>query len=1061
MKKKNLFLSLMMFFAATVFLFAQKITVKGIVTDDHGMPLPGVNIQEHGGRNGVISGFDGDYQISVDKGVVLDFSFIGYKTAQVNVSGTVLNVKMISDAKELDAIVVTALGIKRDQKSLGYATQKVRPQDVVTVRETDLNNALAGKIAGVQFQGSPSADFRNSQLRLRGNTGVLYVVDNIKVASISDINPESIESINTLKGLSATALYGPEGRNGAIVIITKKGKKGVTTVEFNASTSLESAYLFPKFQNEYGGGYSQTFPKYTYNPATDPASFASFSGQSMVDYTADESWGPRMQGQMVRAWNSWEEGTPEFGKLTPFSPQPNNVKDFYNTGSTQRTSLTVNKAGEDFAVNFGFTRTSKDGIVPNTSRTQYDINLTTEVNLGKKFKIFSTVLYQDRETTGYNHNNLILPVAASLRQWFQRQLNMDDLKNYRMNGKIVTWNRISPTNGKSVGWNSPYFDQYEQPNNEDNKSFNGKIGATFNVIDDLSATVELRNSYLGSNYYDIFKAWGGAAVPAYEESLSITNKDEIYGALNYKKKINKFDLTSVLGFEYQSYKRTYMLDDTVGGLSTEGYYSINTSINPPYVENRRYKTKNQAAFITVSAGYDDFLYLDGSYRYDYASTADVLDNKLTTYGLSGSFIFSKFIPKNDIFTFGKIRAGFAMAPQFPNVYQTSPIYVTGVPYDTYPVSSTQSIPSNPRLKGGTREEFEYGIDLKFLNNRLSLEASYFDRSDKELPSLVTVDSSTGISGTFQNGGEQTYKGFEIALSGTPIKTTNFEWNLGVNFATLDRQVISIAPGISRNIIQSGNSNMGNIQLVEQVGEKWGAIYGSRIARDENGNAKLTTAGAYVRELGVYLGNVLPNYTGGLTTSFAYKNFDLNFGFDFQQGGKYYSVSNSLINRTGVGIETVGDNDLGNPKRDPIINNTTGASIETGAMLNSVVTSNSGGLLVEGVDSVTGNAVAYRVATRTYWSNIRAITEPFLEDASYVKLRTIRLGYTLNKSVLERTPFQKINLALYANNVWLIYATNRNIDPSELQSYNTTSTPFIETAQLPNSRSMGINVVLTF
>ncbi|TDP01699.1 SusC/RagA family TonB-linked outer membrane protein [Flavobacterium sp. 245] len=1060
MKQKNFIFSFVLFLFASSILFAQKITVKGTVTDETGMPMPGVNIQEEGGSGGTTTGFDGDYQISANKGSVLVFSYIGFKSTKATVAATTLNVKMLSDAKELDGVVVTALGLKRSEKSLGYATQKVRVADVVTVRETDINNALAGKIAGVQFQGSPSGDFRTSLLRLRGDTGVLYVVDNIKVSAISDINPESIESINTLKGLSATALYGPEGRNGAIVITTKRGKKGTATVEFNVSSSLENAYGLPEFQNEYGGGYSQTFPKYTFNAATDPASFAAFNGQEIVDYTADESWGPRMNGQMVRAWNSWEEGTPEFGKLTPFSPNKNNVKDFYNTGVTKRSSLSASKGGEDYSINFGITRTDKEGIVPNTARTQYDVNLTMEASLSKKFKVFSTVLFQDRQTTGYNDKNLILPAVASLRQWFQRQLNMDDLRNYRMNGKIVTWNRTSPTNGKSIGWNSPFFDQYEQPNNEEQKSFNGKIGGSYQIIDDLAATVELRKTYIGNNYYDIYKAWGGAEVPAYEESLQITNKDEISGILNYKKKINKFDITGNLGFEYQFYDRTYMNSSTVGGLVSEGFYSISTSVGTPLIDNKRYRTKNRAYFLTASVGYDDFLYVDGSYRNDFASTADVNDNKLATYGISGSFVFSKFIPENNVFTFGKIRAGYAMAPQFPGVYLTNPIYGIGTAYGTYPTSSTQSTPSNPRLKGGNREEKEYGIDLKFFNNRLSLDVSYFDRLDNELPYRVDLDASTGIGGVFLNGGKQTYKGFEIALSGTPIKTDKFEWNIGANYATLDRQVLAIAPGITRNIIQSGNSNMGNVQLVEQVGEKWGSIYGSRIARDENGKPKLTTAGAYVRELGVFLGNVLPNYTGGLTTSFKYKNFDLSLGFDFQEGGKYYSVSNSLVNRTGVGIETVGDNDLGNPKRDPIVNATTGASIATGAMLNAAVTPTSGGLLVKGVDSTTGADVAYRVSTRTYWSNIRAITEPFLEDASYVKLRTLRVGYTLERSTLQKTPFQKINIAVYANNLWLIYAANRDIDPSELQSYNTSTTPFIETAQLPNSRSIGLNVVLT-
>ncbi|MWB95402.1 SusC/RagA family TonB-linked outer membrane protein [Flavobacterium sp. GA093] len=1060
MKQKKIIFSLFLFLAASTFLFAQKITIRGIVTDEQGMPMPGVNIQEKDGTTGTTSGFDGDYQISANKGSVLVFSFIGYKTSEIIANGEIVDMKMASDAKELDGVVVTALGIKRDQKSLGYATQKVRVADVVTVRDADLNSALAGKVAGVQFQGSPSADFRTSTLRLRGNTEILYVVDNIKVVSISDINPESIESINTLKGLSATALYGPEGRNGAIVITTKKGKKGTTSVEFNVSSSLENVYGLPEFQNEYGGGYSQTFPKYTYNAANDPASFAAFDGQDIVDYTADESWGPRMQGQMVRAWNSWEEGTPEFGKLTPYSANPNNVKDFYNTGVTNRTSLSAGKGGEDYNINFGITKTSKEGVVPNTARTQYDVNVTAEANLSKKFKVYSTILFQDRETTGYNDKNLILPAVASLRQWFQRQLNMDDLRNYRMNGKIVTWNRTSATNGKSFGWNSPFFDQYEQPNKEDNKTFNGRFGASYEIINGLTATAELRKNYLGSAYYDITNAWGGVAVPKYEESLAIKNRDEVSGILNYKKKINKFDIAATGGFEYQFYDNTYMISETVGGLVSDGFYSISTSVGIPLTTNRRFKSETRGFFTTASVGYDDFLYVDGSYRNDFSSTANVNDNKLTTYGVSGSFIFSKFIPENTIFTFGKIRAGYAMAPQFPNAYQTSPVYTTGTTYGTYPTSSTPGTLVNPSLTGGNREEKEYGVDLKFFNNRLSLDASYFDRLDNGIPYRVSFDGSTGINGVFLNQGEQTYKGYEVALSGSPIKTNSFEWNIGVNFATLERKVVAIADGIDRNVIQSGNSNMGNVQLVEQVGEEWGAIYGSRIARDENGKAKLTAAGAYVRELGVYLGNILPNYTGGLTTSFTYKNFDLSLGFDFQQGGKYYSVSNSLVNRTGVGIETVGNNDLGNPKRDPIVNATTGASIATGAMLNSAVTPTSGGLLVEGVDGTTGADVAYRVSTRTYWSNIRAITEPFLEDASYVKLRTMRLGYNFSKTILSKTPFQKINLAVYANNLWLIYAVNRDIDPSELQSYNTTGTPFIETAQLPNSRSIGLNLVLT-
>src|SRR5690606_36635937 len=258
------------------------------------------------------------------------------------------------------------------------------------------NNAFAGKVSGVQFLGAPSSDFRESSIRLRGHTDVLFIVDNIKIGAPTDINPDDIEDMTILKGLTATALYGPEGRNGAIVITTRRAKAGSASITINQSTSLENVYLLHEYQNEYGGGYEQEFNIFSYNAAQHPASWASFHGQPMVDYAADESWGPRLDGTLVRHWDSWIPGDPEFGNMRPFSLNPNNIRNFYDTAMTIRTNLIFMKGGEGYNIRTSVTRTEKEGIMPHTRRTQYDFSNNADLQIGEKLKIFSNFSVQVR-----------------------------------------------------------------------------------------------------------------------------------------------------------------------------------------------------------------------------------------------------------------------------------------------------------------------------------------------------------------------------------------------------------------------------------------------------------------------------------------------------------------------------------------------------------------------------------------------------------------------------------------------------------------------------------------
>lgn len=1042
--------------------FAQEKTVSGTVTDQDGLPLPGVNIVVEGTTSGTQTDFDGNYSINASVGQALLFTYIGQREVRMAVGASnTLNVRMEEDAQALEEVVVTAaLGITREQKSLGFSAQKVGGDNLIKARDTDVNNALAGKVSGVQFLGAPSSDFRESSIRLRGNTNVLFIVDNIKVGATTDINPDDIADMTVLKGLTATALYGPEGRNGAIVITTRKAKSGQATITINQNASLENVYLLPEYQNEYGGGYSQEFPIFSYNPAQHPASWAAFDGQRMVEYYADESWGPRMDGTLVRHWDSWIEGDPEFGQLRPFSPNPNNVKDFYKTGMTNRTNLTFLKGGDGYSVRSSITRTDREGVMPNTKRTQYDFSNNADLNLSEKFKMYSNFSVQVRKTKNFaalGYGSL----GSNFNQWWQRQVDIDGLRNYRRNGQIVSWNMNGPTNPRPLYWDSPFFLLEESVNNQDKNMFNGRLGGTYTFNENLNLSIEGRKTY---NAYesDFRTGWGGLDPEGYGESKSSETRDELFGLLNYQNNFGKFDLSGKLGSELSFYNSKVLDASTNGGMTVENFYSLNTSVDRPNVNNLRAKSQNRAVFAAASLGYGGFLYLDGTARWDWSSTANTEDNKVETYGVSGSFIFTELLPKNNFLTFGKLRAGYAEAPIFPNPHILNAIYANQNPYGSNGAMTVPNGLRNDQLTGGVRNELEFGGELKFARNRIGLDVTYFEKTDTDLPVNLTLDASTGYTGVSANSGEQFYKGLEFGFSATPIRTENFEWELTANLATLTRWVNKLAEGVTTNTLDEMSQGWGGLMLQEREGDEWGVLYGRKAQRDDNGNLKLSATGAILFDNNQYLGNVLPDFTGGATSSMRYKDFELFLGLDFQKGGQYFSVTDMFINYSGLGIESVGDNALGNPKRDPI----TGTGVVGGAVVPAATAgADSGGVLIEGVDGATGNAAAYYVEPSLYYGRLFGLSEFFLRDASYVKLRTLRLGYNLPRRFMDKTPFTAANIALYANNLWLIDSKLNFVDPSELENIGwfqgANNYKWIEGGQLPPARTLGLNISLTF
>ncbi|MDA8938417.1 TonB-dependent receptor [Flavobacteriaceae bacterium] len=1025
-------------------------SVSGTVSDSSGVPLPGATVVVAGTSNGVTTDFDGVYSISASEGDVLSISYVGFITQNVTVGASAsVNVTLVSD-NTLEEVVVTALGITREAKSLGYAQQKVEGASLTKTKELDFKTALAGKVAGVQVISGTSSSFEQSAIRLRGEMDVLYVVDGIKMSS-TDVNTDNIDNITILKGAAATALYGAEARSGVIVITSKKAKAGETYISIDHNTVASNVSRTPDYQNEYGGGYYQDWDTFAYNPATDPASWASFNGQNIPYYAADESWGPKMDGTLARHWDSWIPNHPNFGEQRGWSPSPNNVKNFFDTGVKSTTSVSFAKGGDDYSFRATGRVNQSTLPIPNASRDSYDLNINGSLDLTDKLSVYTSLNARIQNTdnsagSGYGS------IMSNLSQWWQRQLDMDRIRdNYNYEGAFYTWNRRSARNARPQYWDAPHYEQYQNTNNNENSTYSGNFGFDYQIADGLSANAEVNRraynrtnngrNYIGQNTL--------STQAAYNEGSFVSEQNEFRARLNYTKAItDKFDISALIGYQAKQYRSINTSASTSGGLAIPDFYTIANSVDKPNYSSYRTNNSGRAAYSSVSLGYDSMLYLDGSYRFDWSSTAAADNNRIETYSITGSFLFDRLVNLEGV-SFGKLRASYAEAPIFPGTYVTSPTFGSGTAYGSLASLAVPNTLSNPMLTGGIRQETEFGLEMKFLSNRLGFDLTYFDREDSGLPVAVSAAGSTGYTGLSVNSKITSSTGFEVMLSGTPIQTEDLRWNVAVNFATLEKMVDFIYPGIERNILSSWLS-WSSMDLQEIVGEEWGMLYGRKRKTDAQGNWIYQAGGNHDYENNQLLGNIMPDYTGGITSNLTYKNWDLAIGIDFQEGGLYHSVTDMFSMASGQHSWTAGLNDKGNPKRDAV--------------------SAGGGVHQVGVYADGSAADFYRAPDSWAWGNWTR-DDLWLVDASFWKLRQVRLGYTFDKDQIKNSPFASIDIALIGTNLailsenkdWGDYrgAKNPGLDPSELGGNWSGNNFASEGGQLPSARSFGLNVALKF
>ena len=1040
---------------------AQNRTVSGKLTSaEDGSGLPGVNVLVKGTTIGTVSDAEGKYTLSVPpEGSVLVFSFIGLRTQEVEIGDrSSVDVQLSQDIQQLSEVVVTALNIPREKKSLGYSVQQVDGSAVSDVKTNNFVNSLSGKIAGIAVNGSPGAIGGSTQIIIRGIKSItgdnrpLYVVDGTPIDNsnfngapkssggsspeagaggtdfgdaVADINPNDIASITVLKGANAAALYGSRAANGVIMITTKsgKGRKGIG-VDISSSVEVSKVAVLPKYQNEYGGGYEQEFELY--------------NGQPIVNYAADESWGPRMDGQLVREWFSWFPDDPDYGKLTPFSPHADNVKDFYETGVALNNSIALSGGSDQTSFRIGYTNYNATGTFPNDELKKNNISVNLTSNLTKKLTISTHVnyahfLHTGIPTSGYsdamgNTNN-----STSFNQWFQRQLDMEKLRQYKTpTGEQRSWNISSPTNSHPLYWNNPFWEVYESPTNQARERVFGDISLKYEIAKGLNIQGWARTDFY-TDRRERRQATGSLDQPYYDEDVREVRDNNFELHLTYSKDLSKdFSLNILAATNVRKRKYYINYGRTSGGLSSPNYFNLNASVDRPIINDVYQEKEVQSVYGQVSLGYKGLAYLDATIRNDWSSVLPKKNWAYTYPSVTGTLVFSELLPAQEIVSLGKVRASWAQVGNDTDPYRIATTYTGETAFGSYPTYSVANALNNPDLKAELSTTVEFGVEMSFLQNRVGFDFTYYDIKTTDQIINLDVSAASRYSSAWVNAGELSNKGFEVMLYGTPVKSASgFTWDITANWARNRNKVEKLYGDLNNLIINSYS-----VTTNARVGESYGTFILIGYKYDDAGNKVVTPAGAFVQNPNQVFGSYLPDWTGGVTNTFGYKGFSLGATIDIRHGGNVYSTTNRYGQYSGLLDVTAGLNDKGNPKRDPV--------------------AEGGGVHVTGV-TAAGETFDDYVEAVDYFANQSTIRQNYLYDASFVKLREAKLTYSLPGTITSKTPFTGISVGIYGRNLAILHKNTPNIDPET--ALGSGSIQGYENGQHPSTRVIGFNLNL--
>lgn len=1057
-------------------------TLKGAVKEAAGTPIPGAQVINLNTKEAVPSSVDGKFSIKASVGDTIKIASVSFAEQLIPVeSRDSLKVTLSSASsgkKELKEVVVTALGIQKSSRSVGYAVEEVTGNAVQEAKEVNFVNALTGKVPGLQINSNTGSMGGSTKITMRGAKSILgdnnslVIVDGVLLMNNStnqpgqlnggggydygspmqDLNPEDIDNISVLKGAAATALYGSRGGNGVLQITTKKRPEtaGGIGITYSINAQVDKVYVLPDYQNQYGGGANGRFDTLYYNDhpeaflSEQAATYDDNNGKGRYDllpqYTVDESWGPKLEGQLVRPYWSWDKdkNNPYFGQTTPWVAQPDNVRDFYRTGYTLTNNIALSGSNDKGEFRASYGNMNQTFVLPNATLKRDNLSFNGSYKLADNLKAVAAINYSmlkavGRPGTGFFGTNPTLQFTM----YGQRQLSTEMQKRYAYeDGSQITWNRKSWDNPAVAFHNGSYWNRYMDYENDSRNRLFGFAGFDYDATKWLSFSARVfMDDY---NTLEEEKTAKDYLVGGYTKRIRTSREMNYQLTANIRKNLSDaFLLNVLLGGNIMHRQWTTTGGQTVGGLMVPGIYNLNNSVQTALPIDEFYEKQINSAFATASLGYKDMLFLELTGRSDWSSTIAQENNPYFYPSASASFIFSDLLKDWKWLNFAKARVSVAAVGNDTDPYRTLDAYQFMPPFGSDPITQFQTTKYNRMLKPERTQEVEGGIEVKVLDNRIGASVTLYNRNTTDQILQLPISSASGYSVIYVNGGKVQNKGFELGLTLNPIRLKNgFRWDIIANVSrnrnmlkelnieqyntTLDRIVL----GTDRRTTK--------VSVVAEVGKPLGTIIGRDYVYDASGNKIVNPNGYYkVTDQSVPIGNAYPDYVGGVTNSFTYKGFYLSGLIDFQSGGEFFSYTNLYGKKSGLLAITAANGIREN------------------------------GIIVPGVtEDGRPNDVRITAVNHFAQNGGNVISKADLYDASYIYLREVKLGYNLPEAWFSKIGAQNARLSLYGRNLWLIKSNAPNVDPSNILN-SSSNVQGIEGGALPSLRSYGVNLSVSF
>ena len=1025
---------------------ADRITVKGNISDVSG-PLIGVSVMVVGTTNGTITDMDGNFTLECNAGDELEISYIGYNTIRVKAQSN-MQITLEESSTELEEVVVTALGIKRDRKALGYGLSEVKGEELTKAKETNVINSLAGKVAGLVVSNTAGGASGSTRVMLRGTTELtgnnqpLYVVDGVPLDNtnfgsageqggydlgdgISAINPDDIETMTVLKGPAASALYGSRASHGVILITTKKAEQEKVSVEYNGSFTVDTQLAkWDDVQEIYGMGDN---------------------GQYQLDASSgtNQSWG--VKADMI-------DKTYFDGSVHPFLIYPNNTSSFFRTGLTAQNTAVLSVNTGKTGVRFSFTDMRNKDILPNTNMSRDNFNLRVNTSAGPIDFDFSANYTREnvknRPALGSSQSNVgknLMTLASTY--------NIEWLKNYQnADGTYANWNGNDQYN------RNPYWDLYKNENKSVKDVFRFTAKAIYNIDKHLKIQGTLGTDINNMNFDDFIARSTPGVLPG-KLTNSIFNNRTLNAEILalYNNNWGSFDLNATLGGNiFKVDNKTTVITGT--DQQMDGVVSI-INYAEQNVQPSTYKKQINSLYASASLGYRSTYYLEGTVRGDRSSTLPSSNNTYIYPSVSGSIVFTNFIKNSNIknvFSFGKVRASWAKVGSDTDPYQLALNYATGkysYPGFTIGMINNYTQP-NSNLKPTMTSSYELGAELKFFNGRLGIDLTYYNQTSKDQIISLASSAPSGYQSRLINAGKIQNKGIELAINGRVLQIKDFAWDAGFNFSKNSNKVLELVEGM--DFFQLADASWAGVSVGAEVGKDYGSILGTDFKRNENGDIlidKNTGLPLYDENLKT-LGNSTWDWTGGFYSTFTYKNFHLYAAFDIKMGADLYSFSMRSAYLTGKATGTL-------PGREEWYRSEEARKAAGMTEEQWRAAGKCEGLIVDGVvDNGDGtySKNTYAVNPQNYWKSVAEKTPAlFIYDNSYIKCREITFGYTFPSSMLGKF-VKSLSLSFVARNPFIVWKNIPNIDPDS--NYNTSGMG-LEYGSLPSRRSYGFNINVKF